>query len=101
MHGSRVAPVQPIANSRKHTMLRTVGKTVGGALALLCLTSTLVLAQNQTMTCTASDGKGNCTVATGTDGKAIVVVGDGVQVGEKVSCQNRGYMISCETVITK
>jgi hypothetical protein len=50
------------------------------------------------MTCTASDGKGNCTVATGPDGKAIVVIGDGVQVGDKVICQNRGYMISCETV---
>ena len=70
-------------------------------MALLCLVSTLVMAQGQTMTCTASDGKGNCTVATGPDGKAIVVIGDGVQVGEKVSCQNRGYMISCATVATK
>ena len=79
-------------------MLRTVTKTVGGTLALLCLASTLAIAQGQTMTCTASDGKGNCTVATGPDGKAIVVIGDGVQVGDKVICQNRGYMISCETV---
>jgi hypothetical protein len=79
-------------------MLRTVTKTVGGTLALLCLASTLALAQGQTMTCTASDGKGNCTVATGSDGKAIVVVGEGVQVGDKVICQNRGYMINCETV---
>jgi hypothetical protein len=97
---SRAAQVQPTANSEKD-MLRTVTKTVGGALALLCLASTLVLAQGQTMTCTASDGKGNCTVAAGADGKAIVVVGDGVQVGDKINCQNRGYMISCETVPTK
>jgi hypothetical protein len=82
-------------------MLRTVRKTVGGALALLCLASTLALAQGQTMTCTASDGKGNCTAAVGTDGKVIVVVGDGVQVGDKVTCQNKGYMISCETVATR
>jgi hypothetical protein len=78
-------------------MLRTVSKTLGGALALVCLASTLALAQTQTMTCTASDGKGNCTVATGADGKAIVVIGEGVQVGDTVVCQNRGYMISCET----
>jgi hypothetical protein len=71
-------------------MLRTVRKTVGGALALLCLASTLAIAQTQPMTCTASDGKGNCTVATGADGKAIVVVGEGVQVGDTVACQNRG-----------
>jgi hypothetical protein len=78
-------------------MLYTMRKTVGGALALLCLASTLAIAQTQTMTCTASDGKGNCTVATGADGKAIVVVGEGVQVGDTVVCQNRGYMINCET----
>ena len=79
-------------------MLRTVSKTVGGALALLCLAATLAIADPQTMTCTASDGKGNCTVATGADGKAIVVVGEGVQVGDTVACQDRGYMINCETV---
>ena len=101
IHDSCDVHVQSTANSEKHTMLRTVGKTVGGALALLCLVSTLAIAQSQTMTCTASDGKGNCTVATSSDGKAIVVVGDGVQVGEKINCQNRGYMISCETVVTK
>ena len=97
---SRAAQVQPTAKSEKH-MLRTVGKSVGGALALLCLASTLVMAQGPTMTCTASDGKGNCTAATGADGKTMVVVGDGVQVGDKISCQNKGYMISCETVPAK
>ena len=79
-------------------MLRTVSKTVGGALALLCLAATLASADPQTMTCSASDGKGNCTVATGADGKAIVVVGEGVQVGDTVACQDRGYMIDCATV---
>jgi hypothetical protein len=78
-------------------MLRTISKTVGGALALLCLASTLAIAAPQTMTCTASDGKGNCTVATGADGKAIVVVGEGVQVGDTIVCQDRGYMINCDT----
>ena len=79
-------------------MLQTVSKTVGGALALLCLAATFAIADPQTMTCTASDGKGNCTVATGADGKALVVVGEGVQVGDTVVCQDRGYVINCETV---
>ena len=79
-------------------MLRTVSKTVGGALALLCLAATFASADPQTMTCTASDGKGKCTVATGADGKAIVVVGEGVQVGDTVACQDRGYMINCAPV---
>ena len=81
--------------------MRRIVKTVGGALAVLCLASTLAMAQGQTMTCTAGDGKGNCTAATGADGKTMVVVGDGVHVGDKVACQNRGYMINCETVWTK
>jgi len=79
-------------------MLQTISKTVGGALALLGLAATLAIAALQTMTCTASDGKGNCTVATGADGKAIVVLGEGVQVGDTVACQDRGYMIDCATV---
>ena len=40
-------------------------------------------------------GKGNCTAATGSDGKVIVVVGEGVKVGEQVSCVDTGYMINC------
>jgi len=74
-------------------MLRTIGKTVGGALAVLCLVSTLAVADE--MTCTAGDGKGNCTAAAGPDGKVIVVVGEGVKVGEQVSCVDTGYMINC------
>src|SRR5262245_65367751 len=78
-------------------MVRTVSKTVGSALALLCLASTLAIAQPQaqTMTCTASDGKGNCTAATSVEGKSIVVFGKGVNVGATVACQDRGYMINC------
>ena len=78
-------------------MLRTIGKTVGGALAVLCLVSTLAVADE--MTCTAGDGKGNCTAATGPDGKVIVVVGEGVKVGEKMDCVDRGTMIACQAVL--
>jgi hypothetical protein len=75
-------------------MLRQFGKTLGGAIAVLCLVSTLAVADE--MTCTASDGKGNCTAATGPDGKVVVVVGEGVKVGEKMDCQHKGSTIDCK-----
>ena len=48
---------------------------MGGALALLCLASTLALAEGQKMTCVKDTGMGTCTAAVGADGKVIVVVG--------------------------
>jgi hypothetical protein len=80
-------------------MLRMIGKMFGGAIAVLCLASTLAVAVE--MTCTASDGKGNCTAATGPDGKPLVVVGEGVKVGEKMDCEDRGYMMNCHAVATE
>jgi hypothetical protein len=74
-------------------MLRQFGKTFGGALAVLCLVSTWAVAAE--MTCTASDGKGNCTAAAGPDGKVVVVVGEGVKVGEKMDCADKGSVIEC------
>ena len=74
-------------------MLRQWGKTVGGALAGLCLVATVAVAGE--MTCTASDGKGNCTAAAGPDGKVVVVVGEGVKVGEKMDCVDKGGLIEC------
>ena len=77
-------------------MVRTVGKTLGGALALLCLASTLAIADGRTMTCLQVDGKGNCTAAAGPDGKEIVVVGDNIDKGDLMSCVDKGYMVACE-----
>ena len=74
-------------------MLRQFGKILGGAIAVLCLVSTLAVADE--MTCTASDGKGNCTAAAGPDGKVVVVVGEGVKVGEKMDCVDKGGLIEC------
>jgi len=87
-----VTDLTPLSR-RKKPMLRTIGKTVGGALAVLCLVSTLAVADE--LTCTAGDGKGNCTAAAGPDGRVIVVVGEGVKVGEQMSCVDMGYMINC------
>jgi hypothetical protein len=77
-------------------MLRKIGKTFGGAMAVLCLFSTLAMAA--AMTCAKDDGKDKCIAATGADGKTIVVVGEGVKVGEEMDCQDRGNMTHCEPI---
>ena len=74
-------------------MVRQFGKTVGVALAMLCLVSTLAGAVE--MTCRASDGKGNCTAGAGPDGKEVVVVGTGIAVGETMDCIDKGTLIEC------
>jgi lipid-binding SYLF domain-containing protein len=66
-------------------------------LAVLCLVSTVAVAAE--MTCTASDGKGNCTAAAGPDGKVVVVVGEGVKVGDKMDCVDKGSVIDCTALI--
>ena len=84
-------------------MLRTCGKTVGSALAVLCLVATLAMAaeEGMEMTCVKSDGKGNCVVGTMPDGKDLVLVGTGLKVGEKILCHHRDNMIHCTPVPTK
>ena len=95
-------------------MLRNISKTVGSAVAALCLVSTLAVAQPQpssrpmgqsgtpalsesptpaknqplTLVCTRDDGKGNCTAAAGTDGKELVVVGQGMTKGDAMTWVN-------------
>jgi len=80
-------------------MVCQLGKTLGGALAMVCLVATLAVADE--MTCTASDGKGNCTAATGSDGKVVVVVGEGVKVGEKMDCVTTGTVVNCRVMPKK
>ena len=106
-------------------MRYTYGKTLRGLLAVLCLLSTVakaaqrtctasdrgtlincqavprvapLAAETQQMTCMASDGKGNCTAASGPDGTTVVVVGEGLKVGERMECQDRGTLIDCHAV---
>ena len=74
-------------------MLRTFGKTLGSALAVICLISTLAVAGE--MTCAKDDGKGDCIAATTREGQTIVVVGMGVKMGEQMDCMDRGNMIEC------
>jgi hypothetical protein len=52
-------------------------------------------AQRIRLTCTKDDGKGNCTAATGTDGKDFVVNGEGLKSGATMSCVDRGTVVDC------
>ena len=77
-------------------MRRILGKTLGGAIAVLCLVSTLAAATE--MTCAKDNGKGVCIEGTDADNQTVVVVGDGVKAGEKMSCVDRGNMIACQVL---
>ena len=105
-------------------MLGNISKTVGSAVAALCLVSTLAVAQPQpssrpmgqsgtpalsesptpaknqplTLVCTKDDGKGNCTAAAGTDGKELVVVGQGMTKGDAMTCVNKINAIDCDPI---
>jgi hypothetical protein len=78
-------------------MQRIVGKTLGITFTVLCLISTLAVATE--MTCTKDNGKGNCIAATGPDGHTVVVVGEGLKVGEPMDCVDRGTMIACQPLV--
>jgi hypothetical protein len=92
---------------RSKTVLRTIGKTFGGAMAMMCLITSLAVAQTPTqtppqgqpqmMTCSKDDGKGDCTAATTADGKEVVVVGEGLKKGASMVCVNTGNMVNCKT----
>jgi len=78
-------------------MVRNIGKTLGGAVAVLCLVATLAVATE--MTCAKDDGKGVCIAATDPDGHTAVVVGEGVKTGEPMDCVDRGNMIACQALV--
>jgi hypothetical protein len=63
---------------------------------MMRLVSTLAVATE--MTCTQDDGKGQCIAATGANNETVVVVGDGIKAGEKMSCVDRGTMIACQAL---
>ena len=105
-------------------MLRNINKTVGSAMAALCLVSTLAVAQPQpssrpmgqsgtpalsesptpaknqplTLVCTKDDGKGNCTAGAGIDGKEMVVVGEGMTKGAAMTCVNKTNALACDPI---
>ena len=82
---------------KEQSMLRILGKTLGGVVTALCLVSALAVATE--MTCARDDGKGQCIAATNPDGKTVVVVGEGVKAGEPMDCVDRGHMIACQALV--
>jgi hypothetical protein len=87
-------------------MRRTIGKTVGMAIAGMCLVSTLVMAQTmtpapgQTLVCTKNDANGNCIEAKGVDDKMMPVRVEGVKVSEKITCVTADGNTKCMKVTT-
>jgi hypothetical protein len=73
-----------------------LGKTLGSAIAMLGLVSTLVVATE--MTCAKDDGKGTCIAATDPNGKTLVG-GEGLKTGEQMACEDRGNMIACQPLV--
>ena len=69
-------------------MLRKFGKTLGFAIAVICMVSTMAVAAE--MTCMQDNGKGSCTAGAGMDGKTILVDGQDVKKGEKMDCMDKG-----------
>jgi hypothetical protein len=45
------------------------------------------------------DGKGRCTAAVGADGKEVVVVGEHLQKGDKMTCVEIGDTITCAALM--
>jgi hypothetical protein len=90
-------------------MLRNIGKTFGSAMAALCLVSSLMVVQtssqtlpqgqSQNMTCTKDNGKGVCTAARTADGKEVLVVGQGLERGDSMTCIDRGNIVDCKPVV--
>jgi hypothetical protein len=106
-------------------MLGKISKTIGSAMAALCLVSTLAIAQAQypsqpmapqtgnttpqqghrqnspqgqsmVLTCTKDNGKGDCVAASGPDGKEVVVNGEGLKSGASMNCIDRGTVVECK-----
>lgn len=64
-------------------MIRKLAKTLGFAVAVMSVVSTLAVAAE--MTCSKADDKG-CTMAKGADGKEMAVMGAGMKMNDKMEC---------------
>ena len=91
-------------------MLQTIGKTIGMTIAGMCLVSTLAIAQTPLpgtppgpavpMVCTRVDMSGNCVEAKAPDESMVIVQGEGIKVGEKMTCVTTGSTTTCTKVTT-
>ena len=83
--------------------IRTIGKTVGGAIAMLCLASTFAIAQDQpqVMTCLQDNGKGVCIAATTPAHRDVLVFGPGLHRGDHMLCVDRGNVVDCHEFVER
>jgi hypothetical protein len=85
-------------------MRRHFRLTVGGALAVMGLVVTLVMAQpaapGTTMTCTKVDANGFCIEAKAQDDKVMTVRVEDVKVSEKLTCVTVGDTTKCMKITT-
>jgi hypothetical protein len=86
-------------------MRYTLGKTLGIALAALCVVSTVALAQpaapGQTLTCTKVDASGYCIEAKAHDDQVMTVRVEDVKVSEKMTCVTLGDTTKCMKITTE
>jgi hypothetical protein len=79
-------------------MIRKFVKTFGFVVAVMFVVSTLAIAGE--MTCTKTDEKG-CTMAQGTDGKEMAVMGAGMKMGDKMECMSKDGKMECKAMMMK
>jgi len=74
-------------------MRRTMAKTFACAVAVLCVVSTLALAEE--MTCAKDDGM-NCIMAKNAKGDEVEVLVFKVKVGDPLTCTPQGDLMLCQ-----
>lgn len=74
-------------------MRRTMAKTLAGAVAVLCVVSTLALAEE--MTCSKDNGK-DCIMAKDANGDEVEVRVSGVKAGDKLICTQTRDRMMCQ-----
>jgi hypothetical protein len=79
-------------------MIRKLVKTIRFVVAVMFVVSTLAIAGE--MTCTKADEKG-CTMAKGTDGKEMAVMGAGTKMGDKMECMGKDGKMECQPMMKK
>jgi hypothetical protein len=73
-------------------MIRKFAKTLGLTVGMMFCIATLAVAGE--MTCTKADDKG-CTMAKGSDGKEMAVMGAGMKMGDKMDCMTKDGKMEC------
>ena len=74
-------------------MRRTMAKTFAYAVTVLCVISTLALAEE--MTCAKDDGM-NCIMAKNAKGDEVEVLVFKVKVGDPLTCTPQGDLMLCQ-----